>query len=160
MVDEREILGKGILHKLSELKEPKFYENFSLYLGHTYKNIPLHKVTIRTINGETIHEHFMLDKEGTVTCVRSHQLNITDYDEMEDEYPSISNISLKEPKDFLKISYEATLSLNKAVTDDSFFDDLAWRLNKQDKPGYKNVWKKDVTKEKKKSLMARNPEDP
>lgn len=160
MVDEREILGKGILHKLFELKEPKFNENFSLYLGHTYENIPLHKVTTKTFNGETIHEHFMLNKEGTVTCIRNRQLNIENYDEMEEEYPSVSNISLKEPKDFLKISYEATLSLNKAVTDDSFFDDLAWRLNKQDKTGYKNVWKKDVTKEKKKSLIARNPEDP
>jgi hypothetical protein len=149
LVDEREVLGRGILHKLSELKMTKFYENFSLYLGHTYENIPLHKVTTKTIKGETIYEHFMLDKEGTVTCVRNRQLNITEYDEMEDEDPSLSNIPLNEPKDFLKISYEATLSLNKVVTDESFYEDLAWRLNKQDKPGYKNVWKKDVAKEKK-----------
>jgi hypothetical protein len=30
-------------------------------------------------------------------------------------------------------SYEASLSLNKALTDNGFFDDLAYLLNKEDK---------------------------
>jgi hypothetical protein len=56
----------------------------------------------------------MLDSEGALNCVRNHQQDIKDYNEIEDEYPSTSSISLKEPTDFLNISYEATISLNKA----------------------------------------------
>jgi hypothetical protein len=114
LVDEREILGRGILHKLSELKVPKYFKSLDLYLGANYSNIPLHQVTSKNLNGDTIHEHFMLDSEGALNCVRNHQQDIKDYNEIEDEYPSTSSISLKEPTDFLNISYEATISLNKA----------------------------------------------
>jgi hypothetical protein len=159
MNDEREILGRGILHKLSELKNPRFYGNFSLYLNIKLKNIPLHKVATKNIIGEIVYEDFMLDSEGVIYCYRNQMMNIRDWEEMDDN-PIVSRIPLREPKDFLNVSIEATISLNKAVTDDSFFDNLAWLLNKQDKPGYSNVWIKDVEKEKRKSLTVRMPEDP
>ena len=159
MVDEREVLGRGILHRLSELKKPKFFNNFTLFLGKDIRDLLIHKVASKNLKGETLHEDFLINPDGELYCIRNSYMNIFNHDEI-DESPIFTRIRLNEPKDFLKVSYEAALSLNRAVTDETFFDDLAWRLNNQDKPGYRNVWSKNVQNEIKKSLKARNPEEP
>ena len=150
-VDGRIILAKGVLCKLSELREPGRMETFLLYLGKGDVSIVIHRRQL-PVSGRVGFsvEQFVLGSDG-----------ILYYDwfgpEQWDLGPEAGElgIPLRVEKDFLRLSYDSVSEFHGVVMRENFFDELAWRLSHYGVVGFGDVYTIDPDMEVKKSRRLR-----
>ena len=143
-VDGRELLGRGILSRLAELREPGRMEAFLLYMGKGLEPVVIHRRRVLGPAGgsERYVERFTLGVDG-----------ILYYDRFGpgDWEPDLERgglgVPLRVEGDFGELDYESVADLHGVVMRGAFFDELAYRLDRDGRVGYGDVYRLDPEEE-------------
>ena len=149
-VDERQLLGRGILSVLAELREPGRMEAFLLYLGREHGPVVIHRRQTRSGDDDPIQERFTLDANG----VLHYEWIGPERGESSQGLDELG-VPLRVEEDFAGLDYEAVRDLHGVVTREDFFDLVAYRVDRNGRVGYRNVYALDPDVEGKKSRRAR-----
>ena len=149
-IDERQLLGRAILSVLAELREPGRMEAFLLYLGRENEPLVIHRRQTRSEDGDCIQERFTLDANG----VLHYEWIGPGRSELGRGLEEFG-IPLRVEADFSGLDYESVHALHEAVTRENFFDLVAYRIDRDGRVGYSNVYALDPDVEGRKSRKAR-----
>jgi hypothetical protein len=149
-VDERQLLGRAILSVLAELREPGRMEAFLLYLGRENEPVVIHRRQTRSRDDDSIQEMFTLNANGVL-----HYEWIGPGRSESSRGRDELGIPLRVEKDFTGLDYESVLALHEVVTREDFFDLVAYRIDRNGRVGYGNVYALDPDEEGRKSRKAR-----
>lgn len=145
-----QLLGRAILSVLAELREPGRMEAFRLYLGRELEPLVIHRRQILGGEGEYIQERFTLDANGVL-----HYEWIGPGRSESSQGLNELGIPLRVEEDFAELNYESVRALHEVVTREDFFDLVAYRVDRDGRVGYGDVYALDPEVEGRKSRKAR-----
>ncbi len=145
----RALLGRGILSRLGELREPGRMEAFLLYAGQGPGPVVIHRGRVQDEAGFT-SECFTLGVDGELLY-----RGVGPADPESGVEPVELVVPLRVEGDFEKVGYDSVTGLHEAVMSEGFFDSLAYRLGRGGRVGYGDVYALDVDVELRESRRLR-----
>ena len=142
MVDGRAVLGRGILSRLSVLRESGKMLDFLLYLGKGNVAIIIHRRQVPTSDGVESVERFILGVDGTL------YFDLIGPEVFYAEEQTEFGLPLRVEDDFTKLGYEQVYELHHVVMREDFFDQLTYRLSRAGHVGYSDVYSFDPEAER------------